>query len=256
MFDKQKFSNIIQNILVTYENSTIFAETANVNRTYISKILNMKLDNPPTPKVLKKIADSSKGLTTYEELMQVCGYLIKENNDKIREAEKTLKFENLIKNITFTLDEKVVLDKVISTYNHCYNETKSIDKSETKALSALSSYNDNKLDFKKIKKGLKLYIVAEASARIVNKIYEDTAVIDTYYNYKNLVDKSNDLYDDLTDYNFVGRKNNFLRYINIPVVGTVAAGEPILAEQNIVGYEELPEQQFRDGDYFGLKIKR
>lgn len=43
--------------------------------------------------------------------------------------------------------------------------------------------------------------------------------------------------------------------VKIPVVGTVAAGEPILAEQNIVDYEELPAEEFKDGDYFGLKIK-
>lgn len=43
--------------------------------------------------------------------------------------------------------------------------------------------------------------------------------------------------------------------VKIPVVGTVAAGEPILAEQNIIDYEELPAEEFKDGDYFGLKIK-
>ena len=75
MFDKEKFSNIIQNISSYYKNSTEFSETAEVNRTYISKYMNKKLDNPPSPDILRKIADNSKGLTTYIELMIICGYI-------------------------------------------------------------------------------------------------------------------------------------------------------------------------------------
>ncbi|MDO4282382.1 MAG: XRE family transcriptional regulator [Clostridia bacterium] len=49
--------------------------------------------------------------------------------------------------------------------------------------------------------------------------------------------------------------NKKLETIKIPVVGTVAAGTPILAEQNIIDYEELPANEFKDGEYFGLKVK-
>lgn len=41
----------------------------------------------------------------------------------------------------------------------------------------------------------------------------------------------------------------------IPVVGVIRAGEPILAEQNIIGFVELPSEFVNNGDeYFGLKI--
>lgn len=36
--------------------------------------MNMKLNEPPKPKILEKLANASNGLTTYDELMQVCGY--------------------------------------------------------------------------------------------------------------------------------------------------------------------------------------
>ena len=49
--------------------------------------------------------------------------------------------------------------------------------------------------------------------------------------------------------------NKKIETIKIPVVGTVAAGTPILAEQNIIDYEELPANEFQDGEYFGLKVK-
>lgn len=43
--------------------------------------------------------------------------------------------------------------------------------------------------------------------------------------------------------------------IKIPVLGTVAAGIPIEAIQDIIDYEEIPEAMAKKGEYFGLKIK-
>ncbi len=41
----------------------------------------------------------------------------------------------------------------------------------------------------------------------------------------------------------------------IPVVGVIRAGEPILAEQNIIGYVGLPSEFVNKGEeYFGLKV--
>ncbi len=41
----------------------------------------------------------------------------------------------------------------------------------------------------------------------------------------------------------------------IPVVGTVAAGQPILAEQNIDGYFPIPMERVPRGEAFILKVK-
>ena len=43
--------------------------------------------------------------------------------------------------------------------------------------------------------------------------------------------------------------------VRIPVLGDVAAGVPILAQQNIIGYEDIPADMATTGEYFGLKIK-
>ncbi len=75
MFLKDEFSNILSQINATYPTMTEFATFAKLDRTYISKYINKKLDNPPTPKILEKIANASKGLVSYEHLMQVCGYI-------------------------------------------------------------------------------------------------------------------------------------------------------------------------------------
>lgn len=40
----------------------------------------------------------------------------------------------------------------------------------------------------------------------------------------------------------------------IPILGIIQAGDPILAYQNIIGYEYLPVEMTKSGKYFGLKV--
>ena len=43
--------------------------------------------------------------------------------------------------------------------------------------------------------------------------------------------------------------------IKIPVLGRVAAGVPIMAVEEVLGYEEIEEKLASTGDFFGLQIK-
>ena len=43
--------------------------------------------------------------------------------------------------------------------------------------------------------------------------------------------------------------------VNIPVIGTVAAGQPILAEENISDYFPIPADILPNGDVFMLEVK-
>ena len=43
--------------------------------------------------------------------------------------------------------------------------------------------------------------------------------------------------------------------IKIPILGTVIAGIPVTAVEDIIGYEEINEKIARCGDYFALEIK-
>ena len=74
MFHKEDFANIIKKIKNEYDSQVEFSEKTDVGRTYLSQYMNMKIDKPPKPEILRKLADNSKGVTTYEELMEVCGY--------------------------------------------------------------------------------------------------------------------------------------------------------------------------------------
>ena len=75
MFDKIKFAQILKNITETYDSQRDFSKKSEINRTYLSQYMNTKLEEPPKPKILERLANSSNGVTTYEELMQICGYI-------------------------------------------------------------------------------------------------------------------------------------------------------------------------------------
>ena len=42
--------------------------------------------------------------------------------------------------------------------------------------------------------------------------------------------------------------------VKIPILGTVIAGYPRYAEENIIGYEDISEEQAKTGEYFCLKV--
>lgn len=43
--------------------------------------------------------------------------------------------------------------------------------------------------------------------------------------------------------------------VNIPVLGTIVAGYPMYAQENILDYEEISAQMAKTGEYFALQIK-
>ena len=75
MLNDEKLYIILDNILSRYETITELSKISGIDRGYLSRFINKKLPSPPSPKILKKLANASKGVTTYEELMQLCGYI-------------------------------------------------------------------------------------------------------------------------------------------------------------------------------------
>jgi len=57
---------------------------------------------------------------------------------------------------------------------------------------------------------------------------------------------------DLVEEHFMEEKSQGLQ---IPVLGTVAAGIPISAVEDILDYEEVPQSWENQGEFFGLRIK-
>ena len=76
MFEKEKFRDLLLKAMGE-KTQEEFADLCGVNRTYISKYLNMHLENPPSPKIIKKIAENAQNGVTYEQLMDAAGHINK-----------------------------------------------------------------------------------------------------------------------------------------------------------------------------------
>ena len=73
MFNRKAFADLLKKA-IGERTTTAYADITGVNRTYISKLLNKKLSNPPSPDIIRKLADAAYGVT-YEEFMAAAGYL-------------------------------------------------------------------------------------------------------------------------------------------------------------------------------------
>ena len=53
----------------------------------------------------------------------------------------------------------------------------------------------------------------------------------------------------------VAKENDSTSTVRIPVIGTVAAGVPITAQEDITGWEEVPAEWVKNSTMFALKLK-
>lgn len=270
MFDKKKFAQILKNISETYNNQRDFSKKSEINRTYLSQYMNMKLNKPPKPEILEKLANSSHGIVTYESLMVICGYTEFGNlTSKTNEIIAYISEENYngLKN---TFDSLLLMDfsneelkSIVNAFASCcqyiidnYNNENSIKN--------ISDFTFNLSD--KEKKGFNLLYIY---------------LLKRLHSYANVPRKKDELFsfkkhlilkDDLNDiklciniiegikeyfYNSVMRiiLNNHL--FNIPILGKIAAGQPILAEEYLEGYLPMDPNIYgmkTPDDYFYLRV--
>lgn len=119
MFDQDKFSEIITKIKDFYGSVSDFANAASVGRSYLSKYKNKRIPAPPTPKVLERIAEASNGITDYDELMQVCGYLNSNMSSKDIMAQNICKeYENKIDSLYTDIDKDFIFELLIKQDEH------------------------------------------------------------------------------------------------------------------------------------------
>lgn len=120
MFDKIKFAAIIKNIKGYYSSQEEFSKKSEIGRTYLSQYMNAKLDDPPSPKILEKLANSSKGITTYNELMFICGY-----TDQYQNKDDYLESEDLFNSMMYKLnDAKLSTHELSQLKNICLHNTR------------------------------------------------------------------------------------------------------------------------------------
>ena len=229
MFDKLKFSQILNKINNTYDTMTEFSMKSGVNRTYLSQYINQKLDSPPSPKVLMKIANASNGIATYNELMQVCGYIfVDELTDKsfgIRPAYWNLIFGNVSKvklssnGSTFLAS---IIDKGLQEANKAENRGKNTFMMDFNP-DLLIPHTDNIDELIEYTKIFCFFICSLISTMSINENEKKQLLKNVRKLLKSIpADQKED--------------NNISKYYMCPVYGRIAAGEPNWAEECMEGY--------------------
>lgn len=87
-FDKDALARILKALSSYYGSITALANITKIDRTYLSKYIQGKLKRPPSPKILRNIADNSSGLFTYLELMYICGYFKEDEYSVLKNLKK------------------------------------------------------------------------------------------------------------------------------------------------------------------------
>lgn len=262
MFNIEKFSVVLQKISDSYNSISEFAETSEVNRTYLSKYINKKLNTPPSPKVLMKIANNSNNIVTYEQLMEMCGYIAGEPLHDLSTITEAYQYENLLKKINLTQSEKDMLKTFEIKIKNLLNEGKEYDEIENIILQEIDKlscdYNKDK-----IKKGVEMYSLSNISLSLLNTICNLHAENDTAINYLDALDKVKNLQKEVKESFYQNKRENNENNVfpiaditvSVPVLGKISAGLPLLATENIEGYEFAPSSYIKEGfDYFYLRV--
>lgn len=239
MFNQNLFANILSKINSTYDSMTEFGKKADLDRSYISKYINKKLDNPPSPDILKKISEASNGIVSYYELMEICGYIDLSSVFLLNDGfETNLCYWNKedLKDIGFSQEdiEKLIL---LSNNNNIKNRRKKISD-------ILNKYPETFLNA--------FYNKAIHQTNL--KKEQNHNNISSYEIKKRLTDliEKNELF--LTKLAKKDKLGNPV--VEIPLLGTVKAGYDYMAQENWEGMVEVDKNIIKDGsDYFALKIK-
>lgn len=232
MFDQDKFANILKKINSTYATMTDFGKNASFDRTYISKYINKKLSNPPTPKILEKIAKASHGITNYNELMHICGYLSVYNSDNIdifaenNNQEKPYLFLNIKDNYNdLSKEENFSLQEIFEIFKERLMNNQEINWEIIQSNKDLSYHKlSNKENLKKAIQ----------------------SILDTIQAIKISTERIKE--------NKLNALGNLV--VSIPVLGVVKAGYDYLAEENVIDTIDIEKRIVGDGtDFFALKVK-
>lgn len=226
MFNQDQFSNLLKQINATYDTMTDFAKNASFDRTYISKYINKKLNNPPTPKILEKIAKSSHGITTYEELMEICGYASKNINDSYKKG--FIDVQKKLFNIGLSEQQ---IEKIYKLFNSMYVPD---NKFQEELSSLMDTIPKEKLE--------EVYI-------IINGFLEKQ--VNFLTDYESFLKKFNSQAS-----NPINRLCSH-HLFNIPIIGKITAGQPILADEYLEGYLPVDPNIYgmtSPDDYFYLLV--
>lgn len=83
-FDKERFAELLRRAQGRGRSLRRFAEEAGISASYISRLARGMREEPPTPEVIRKIADVAQNGVTYDDLMAAAGWIDESVTELIR----------------------------------------------------------------------------------------------------------------------------------------------------------------------------
>jgi len=245
MFRKKEFLEILNKINSTYPSMTEFSKKSNLDRTYISKYINNKLDNPPSPEILKKISEASNGITSYYELMEICGYIDLSSVFLLNNGCETnlclLNKEDL-KDIGFSKND---IEQLIYLSNN-----RNIKDRYNAIANILNTYPENTLKT--------FYDKAFHQTKFIKEQSTNISTSEIIQKLVKLIEKSNFLLDDISDNDIFKKIGavplSSIKTVPIPILGTVKAGYNYLAQENIIDYVGFTLKKTDSENYYALNV--
>ncbi|GEM_PF-1778057 len=96
-FDKSLFSELIQKAKGE-RTMTKFADDAGTSVSHISRMINAKLESPPSPETIKKLVPTEKNGVTYEDLMIAAGHINKQQLNLFEDYKDDIKYDDIENN--------------------------------------------------------------------------------------------------------------------------------------------------------------
>lgn len=175
-FNKIEFSQLLKKAIGSNRTITDFSNQIEVDRPYISKLLNCKQKNPPSPEVIRRFSSNANNGVTEEDLLIASGYITDPSMHLISQV-------NAIKNGEYLEDFNDSFKKNIM---HKYESLKNVEPTKVPVLDDISS--DKIIDFDSnnviyyeyiIQNGNNkhYYLIANDNSMINSRIHEDDLVL-------------------------------------------------------------------------------
>ncbi|MED1906154.1 helix-turn-helix domain-containing protein [Cytobacillus firmus] len=212
-----------------------------VSNAYLSQLENGKR-GIPSPEILKKIHHHLD--VDFDEIMLKAGHISDETKDKLTpEALQLINRYDLFSEL---------IENVEDYFKNSITNENGILKKEHRDLFIESIVNDNK----EMTEGLAKQIVEDPD--FVDKLFSNLTLNEKIY-FLNIIIK--DFVERNIDPNTVFTKTpskdkDLISILKVPVLGYIAAGQPILAEEHIEEWTEVPNMwNLKIGEVIVLKVK-
>ncbi|BCB04773.1 helix-turn-helix domain-containing protein [Bacillus sp. KH172YL63] len=215
---------------------------SSVSNAYLSQLENGKRGKP-SPEIIKKLAPHLG--VTYTELMRMAGYITEDIND---EALELLKLEDIEEVFNYTFEQffngisndgevlKEFRESFISQVNQLDTNISEFFSEENMKKRSFWEELFNNLTFQE-KLEFLLLLKKDVNINSIYQIQNETlykAEFKENYYTKNDIEKTD-------------------KSVRVPILGYIAAGQPIFADEHIIDYEEVPGEFNKD--HFMLIVK-